>query len=265
MKPSLSIRSYTRTMCMHAHDYYQLVLPLNGHIDISLNTFSGCVGVGEGICIAPGAIHGFTADEQAKFIVADLQSVPDNIAGGNLFEEGSLPAEGSLSVKGSLSANASDPAKGAPIFQISTPMQAFLAYVEVQLTHHITDDENDAMLSLFSALLAQQQRGVATDKRIIPVLSCIHQDVAYPHTITSLAKIACVGATQFKKRFIAATGMGLREYLINVRMEKARALLSNTDMPVIAVAVNVADDDVSACTRRFKHHVGMPPTHFKRR
>lgn len=253
MKPSLSIRSYTRTMCMHAHDYYQLVLPLNGHIDISLNTFSGCVGVGEGICIAPGAIHGFTADEQAKFIVADLPSVPGNIAGGTLFPEGSDPADGS------------DPAKGAPIFQISTPMQAFLAYVEVQLTHHITDDENDAMLSLFSALLAQQQRGVATDKRIIPVLSCIHQDVAYPHTITSLAKIACVGATQFKKRFIAATGMGLREYLINVRMEKARALLSNTDMPIIAVAVNVGYDDVSAFTRRFKHHVGMPPTHFKRR
>jgi AraC-like DNA-binding protein len=240
-------------MCMHAHDYYQLVLPLNGHIDISLNTFSGCVGVGEGICIAPGAIHGFTADEQAKFIVADLPSVPGNIAGGTLFADGSLPADGS------------DPAKGAPIFQISTPMQAFLAYVEVQLTHHITDDENDAMLSLFSALLAQQQRGVATDKRIIPVLSCIHQDVAYPHTITSLAKIACVGATQFKKRFIAATGMGLREYLINVRMEKARALLSNTDMPIIAVAVNVGYDDVSAFTRRFKHHVGMPPTHFKRR
>lgn len=238
---------------MHAHDYYQLVLPLNGHIDISLNTFSGCVGVGEGICIAPGAIHGFTADEQAKFIVADLPSVPGNIAGGTLFADGSLPADGS------------DPAKGAPIFQISTPMQAFLAYVEVQLTHHITDDENDAMLSLFSALLAQQQRGVATDKRIIPVLSCIHQDVAYPHTITSLAKIACVGATQFKKRFIAATGMGLREYLINVRMEKARALLSNTDMPIIAVAVNVGYDDVSAFTRRFKHHVGMPPTHFKRR
>jgi AraC-like DNA-binding protein len=59
--------------------------------------------------------------------------------------------------------------------------------------------------------------------------------------------------------------MGLREYLINVRMEKARALLSNTDMPVIAVAVNVGYDDVSAFTRRFKHHVGMPPTHFKRR
>ena len=247
MKPSLSIRSYTRTMCMHAHDYYQLVLPLNGHIDITLDHFSGSVGVGEGICIAPGFIHGFTADELAKFIVADLQSVPGNIAGGILFAEGSLPA------------------KGAPIFRISRPMQAFLAYVEVQLTHHITYDENDAMLGLFSALLAQQQRGVATDKRIAPVLSCIHQDVAYPHTITSLANIACVGATQFKKRFIAATGVGLREYLINVRMEKARALLSNTDMPIIAVAASVGYDDVSAFTRRFKQHLGMPPSHFKRR
>ncbi len=259
MKPSLSIRSYTRTMCKHAHDYYQLVLPLNGHIDIALDTFSGSVGVGEGICIAPGFIHGFTADEQAKFIVADLHRVPSNIAGGSLSAQGSLSADGSSPAKGFLLA------EGAPTFRINTPMQAFLAYVEVQLTHHISDDENDAMIRLFSTLLAQQQRGVATDKRITPVLSCIHQDVAYPHTIASLAKIACVGATQFKKRFIASTGMGLREYLINVRMEKARALLSNTDMPIIAVAVNVGYDDVSAFTRRFKQHVGMPPTRFKRR
>jgi len=265
VKPSLSIRSYTRTMCKHAHDYYQLVLPLNGHIDIALDTFSGSVGVGEGICIAPGLIHGFTADEHAKFIVADLHTVPSNIADGYRSAEGSLCAEGSLSAEGSSPAKGFLLAGGAPTFRISTPMQAFLAYVEVQLTHHISDDENDAMIRLFSTLLAQQQRGVANDKRITPVLSCIHQDVAYPHTIASLAKIACVGATQFKKRFIASTGMGLREYLINVRMEKARALLSNTDMPIIAVAVNVGYDDVSAFTRRFKQHVGMPPTHFKRR
>ena len=248
MKPSLSIRSYTRTMCMHAHDYYQLVLPLNGHIDITLDKFSGCVGVGEGICIAPGFIHGFTADEQAKFIVADLPAVPSNITDGYRSAKGYRPS-----------------AEGSPIFQISAPMQAFLTYVEVHLTHYISDDENDAMLHLFSALLAQQERGGATDKRITPVLSCIHQDVAYPHTIASLAKIACLGATQFKKRFIASTGVGLREYLIKVRMKKARALLSNTDMPIIAVAVNVGYDDVSAFTRRFKQHVGMPPTHFKRR
>lgn len=236
MKPSLSIRSYTRTMCMHAHDYYQLVLPLNGHIDISLDNFSGYVGVGEGICIAPGYVHGFTADEQAKFIVADLKTVPANIADGS-----------------------------QPVFQISTPMQAFLAYVDVQLTHHISEGENEAILGLFSVLLGEQQCGMAIDKRITPVLSLIHQDVAYSHKIESLAKVACMGETQFKKRFIASTGLGLREYLINVRMEKARALLSNTDMPIIAVAANVGYEDVSAFTRRFKQHVGVPPTHFKRR
>lgn len=223
-------------MCKHAHDYFQLVLPLNGHIDIALENFNGYVGVGEGICIAPGYEHSFTADEQAKFIVADLHRVPSNIADAT-----------------------------QPIFQTSTPMQAFLSYVEVQLSHHICESENNAMLSLFVALLARLECGVANDKRITPVLSLIHQDVAYPHKIDALAKVACMGATQFKKRFIASTGVGLRDYLIKVRMEKARALLSNTDMPIIAVAAHVGYEDVSAFTRRFKQHEGMPPTHFKRR
>ena len=223
-------------MCCHAHDYYQLVLPLNGHIEIVVKHFNGCVGVGEGICIFPGYEHAFTAKEHARFIVADLGSVPDNIANDRL-----------------------------PVFRLTSPMQSFLQYVNVQLTHHQYDEISDAMLTLFRELLTQQRSGVTADKRIIPVLSSIHKQIDYNHTIESLARIACLGATQFKKRFKASTGMGIREYLIKVRMDKARALLSNTDMPIIHVAANVGYDDVSAFSRRFKQSFGVSPKHYKRK
>ena len=236
VKPSLSIRSYTTTMCRHAHDYYQLVLPLNGHIEIALEHFNGRVGVGEGICISPGYDHAFTAKEHARFIVADLDVVPKTIANDRL-----------------------------PVFRLTPPMQSFLQYVNVQLTHYQCDEISDAMLILFQQLLTQQRNGFAADKRITPVLSCIHEQIDGNHTIESLARIACLGPTQFKKRFKSSTGMGIRDYLIMVRMDKARALLSNTDMPIIHVAANVGYDDVSAFSRRFKQSFGVSPKHYKRK
>ena len=61
--PSLSVRSYTKQTCRHKHNYFQLVLPINGHILIEIDNFRGRVGVGEGVCIAPNEVHNFSANE----------------------------------------------------------------------------------------------------------------------------------------------------------------------------------------------------------
>jgi transcriptional regulator GlxA family with amidase domain len=113
--------------------------------------------------------------------------------------------------------------------------------------------------------LAFQPTVKQLDPRITVVLSRLHQNVAARHTIASLAKTACMGVTQFKQRFTEATGMGLRSYLIKLRMEKARALLSQTDAPIIQVAALVGYDDVSAFTRRFTHYFGNPPKYYQRK
>ncbi|WP_346993325.1 helix-turn-helix domain-containing protein [Alteromonas gracilis] len=47
-------------------------------------------------------------------------------------------------------------------------------------------------------------------------------------------------------------------------MEKAKALLTNTDTPTLAVALSVGYDDVTSFTRRFKAYYGQPPGFYKR-
>ena len=232
--PSLSIRSYTKTMRSHAHSFYQLVLPINGHIDIQLDNFAGMVGVGQGVCIAPHEVHTFKAQALCKFVVADLLEVPQHLKD-----------------------------RGQPIFQVNHVFQAFLNYVDTQLNHS-TDGALDETIALFLALLSRCEKGADIDKRITPVISHIHQDLTQDLSIDTLANIACMGTTQFKARFKATTGLSLRAYLVKTKMEKAKALLTNTDTPILAVALSVGYDDVTSFTRRFKAYYGQPPGFYKR-
>ncbi|BFT28905.1 helix-turn-helix domain-containing protein [Alteromonas sp. D210916BOD_24] len=233
--PSLSIRSYTRNMCSHTHDHFQLVLPISGHIEIAIDNFDGKVGVGEGVCIAPQEIHNFSANELSKFVVADLQEVPNHLND-----------------------------KQQPIFQVNRALQAFLGFVEIQLTQFAHHGHRE-MVTLFFTLLEKSVKGSSVDKRITPVLSHIHHDVSQSFTQTELARIACMGTTQFKQRFKAATGQNLRDYLVSSRMEKAKALLSNTDTPILDVALSTGYEDISAFSRRFKAYFGQPPGFYKRK
>jgi AraC-like DNA-binding protein len=223
-------------MQQHSHDFYQLVLPLNGHIAIQVAEFNGNVGVGEGICIAPNRQHHFNAEQAARFVVADLAVVPNNLS--------TAPS---------------------PVFRITPPLQSLLGYIEVQLTHSYSNALQASMVALFTQLLASQPTVKQLDARITPVLSRIHQNIASAHTVADLAKTACMGVPQFKQQFTDAAGMGLRRYLIKLRMDKARALLSQTDTPIIQVAALVGYDDVSSFTRRFTHYFGNPPKYYHRK
>ena len=233
--PSLSVRSYARDARSHTHPFYQLVLPINGHIDIAQDYFTGSVGVGEGVCIAPLEVHNFSANENAKFVVADLLSVPTQLQD-----------------------------KRAPIFQVNAALQAFLSFAEVQLTNYAFHGQEE-MATLFQVLLAKSEVGAGTDKRITRVLSHIHCDLGASHSQQSLSEVACMGTTQFKLRFKEATGLSLRDYLAKVRMEKAKALLRNTDAPMLSIAQLTGYDDVSAFSRRFKAYFGQSPKFFKRK
>ena len=233
--PSLSIRSYARTARSHAHPYYQLVLPINGHIEIKQDHFSGNVGVGEGVCIAPHEEHNFSANEDAKFVVADLLSVPVQLQD-----------------------------KRTPIFQVNSALLTFLSFVEVQLTHYAFYGHRE-VADLFQVLLAKSEVGNGTGKRMTRVISHIHSDLSASHSLKALSELAFMGTTQFKTRFKGATGLSLRDYLVKVRMEKAKALLRNTDTPMIEIAQVTGYEDVAALSRRFKAYFGRPPKFFKRK
>ena len=234
MPNSLSIRRYSRQRQRHAHPFHQLVLPLQGVIRIELAGFTGKVAVGECVVIPAGEAHDFRADEAARFMVADLDSLPAGLL--------ALPGR---------------------VFAVSPPLQAYLTFVECQLQHQLDPGLESALLPLFCQLLARQAQDRPRDPRIRAVQAVIAERLAEPLTIAELAAVACLSPTQFKKLFTAQLDLSVHQYLIRQRMEKARALLTHTDLPVQQVAEQVGYGDVSAFSRRFTRHVGLSPRQFR--
>lgn len=229
----LAIRSYNRQVSIHRHDYYQLVLPIQGRIEIALPHFQGWVGAGECIVIAAQAEHQFNAHEQAKFIVADLSAVPETL----------LYATGP--------------------FAISAPLSRFLTFVETQLTHEVNTHIEQQLVTLFESLLAQQDLSPMLDSRVRTVLEYIAHDLAYPHTLDTLAQRIHLSVSALKALFKRQVGLTVRQYLINKRIEAAQALLRHTDTPIQQVAEQVGYQDFSAFSRRFAQTTGLTPSKYR--
>lgn len=231
MSDSLSIRSYSKQTVGHTHNFHQLVLPLSGVINISAGEISGKVAPGECVVIRGGTEHHFTAEEQARFVVADLHSLPDNISSAS-----------------------------ASVFRVSKPMSALLEFVESQLEYRVSKHVELSMMDTFIAVLSEQQQGHSLDLRIRNVIDYIDSRLDQPLDVSQLAKVACISATQFKKLFREQMGQTPARYITKLRMEKARALIIHTDMPLQHVAEAVGYQDFSAFSRRFSQFFGLSPS-----
>lgn len=239
MSARLSIRSYTRTMHAHTHDYCQLVFPLHGTIKISIRTSvaqapSDQVGPGRCAIIPANAEHSFSANERASFLVADLDQLPTPMI--------DLPT---------------------PFVSISSPLLAFCQFVEHQLQHQHNPDLHEEIGALFLSLLTQERFQARYDPRVTRTLEYLQQDLSQTTKLAELAEIACLSLSQYKALFKQQTGLSTSQYLLKLRMDKARALLAHTDYPIGIIAEHVGYQDLSAFSRRFSEYFGQSPRHFR--
>lgn len=233
MKNLLSIRSYSTKPTSHAHDYHQLVLPLRGVINIEVESFRGKVAPRECVIVRANETHFFTAEKQASFIVADMDTLPDHIRASKHL-----------------------------VFEVNKSLLKYLSFIESQLENQLNPALEQAMFQTFYLLLAEQRLLPKLDQRISNALLVIEQKMSEPLTIAELARIACLSPTQFKKLFKQQLGQTVLRYITQLRMEKAQALLTHTDYPLQLIGEQVGYHELSAFSRKFKQYFGVSPTKF---
>jgi AraC-like DNA-binding protein len=82
----------------------------------------------------------------------------------------------------------------------------------------------------------------------------------------SLVTLAAVGQTSpahFARLFKHATGLAPHQYVITCRMEHAKRLLAETDLPLIEVGAQVGCADQSHFTALFRKHVALTPKAYR--
>lgn len=102
------------------------------------------------------------------------------------------------------------------------------------------------------------------DAQICRALEAIHSEPSKPWTVESLARIAGLSRTSFSNRFNDLLSHTPLNYLTDWRMQIARRLLIDSELPIIDVAERSGYSSEASFGRVFKRHFDVPPASFRR-
>lgn len=86
-----------------------------------------------------------------------------------------------------------------------------------------------------------------------------------PLGVEDMARAASLSRSHFSERFKLAFGVSPHAYLLTRRLERAAAMLRNTDYSVVSVCLEVGLTSVGSFTTSFKRAYGVTPTAYRRR
>jgi len=94
-------------------------------------------------------------------------------------------------------------------------------------------------------------------------LDTIEARIQGPPSLTELASLTELSRTYFSRVFKETTGMRLRDYLMEVRINKAKDLLDDINLEIKQIAYEVGFNYPDHFSRTFKRKTGVSPTDWR--
>ena len=83
-------------------------------------------------------------------------------------------------------------------------------------------------------------------------------------TVSEIAKAVNLSPSYFSKVFKKSTALSPYDYLLSVRLDKAKELLVNSDIPISEIAYRCGFNSTSNFIYFFKKETGLSPLKFRR-
>lgn len=93
----------------------------------------------------------------------------------------------------------------------------------------------------------------------------IHENYHKPLDLAMVSNHVSLNYAYFSNLFKKNVGKGFAEYLRDVRLDKARRLLAETEHKIIEVAAMVGYESYKSFTRTFREAMNMQPTEYRQR
>jgi AraC-like DNA-binding protein len=110
---------------------------------------------------------------------------------------------------------------------------------------------------------AQHHVAYSSVQRLARVASLIETDFASPLRLEDLAEAAHLSRNHLIRLFTETYGLTPMRRLLHVRLEHARDLLANTDLPVAAVGEACGFRDANYFARVFRRYEGSTPSAYR--
>ncbi|MBB3257021.1 AraC-like DNA-binding protein [Paraburkholderia bannensis] len=252
LAPGVELRRYGAIEATDLHDFHQIVLGLDGSMEMSVD------GVGERIdacsawLIPAGARHDYVGIGENCQLVLDLPAaslaVPER-----LFD--------------SARAVRVDPALTVLVRQIAA--RATLAQQDAASDLRVRRFHWDASARLCAAVIAQS--GIADDAKFTAAAGLdfaridrwLRAHLSEPLRIADLAAHCGFGMRRFHQLFIEAFGETPHRYLQRLRLDTSLALLADPRRSLTQIALEVGFGDQSAYTHAFTRRFGLAPGQWR--
>ena len=135
-----------------------------------------------------------------------------------------------------------------------------------QLKYHLLFPNNRARaMSIFYEILHRlSQEGSAIHPALLPALQCLEKDFSQPTLHNAfLADLCGISEVYFRQLFHASFGTSPRQYILQLRLQKARQLLSGSDLPINTIAEACGFTNPYHFSRCFHTATGQTPTEFR--
>ncbi len=100
-------------------------------------------------------------------------------------------------------------------------------------------------------------------KLIQQAISLIHQRSNEELSLEKVARECGFSKYYFSRIFKKYTGKTFKTYLIDLRINKAKDLLLNSELPISQICYEIGFNDLSHFNRVFKKKVGCSPSEFR--
>lgn len=124
------------------------------------------------------------------------------------------------------------------------------------------------LVELIRIDFARNDRGpfvaALTDKYISKALHLLHNNPQTPWTLDSMAAEVGLSRAAFAKRFKQLVAQPMFAYLTALRIQRAKELLHETQLPLYEIASRVGYESDLAFTKTFKKHTGTTPVRYRK-
>ena len=161
-----------------------------------------------------------------------------------------------------------DAAAVAPFFVIDAPLQGLLAYLsDAARLRPLERDEALNAAALLAAAIARRiepGRAASTDG-VARAIALAEARLEERLGITDLAAAAGMGRSRFHETFRQRTGRTPAAFLLDLKLERAAAMIRGSDQRLVEIALAVGFSEESALCRAFRRRRGVTPASLRSR
>ena len=243
---ALTLRSYGDAPLSHSHDHHQLVLALEGRLEMEVAGRGGLVDATALVVVGGGERHSCRAAGRNRFLVLDWAE--DDEADD-------------------LAARFVDAARRRPFFGLDPALLPLLRFLDTAVAdERIPGDERRDWGRLLLRRLADgaQSRTASHPRRLSRALGFVDANLARPITVSHIADAAATSAGHLHGLFRRHLGRAPMAHVAERRLERAMSALTGSDASISEIALACGYADQSALTRALKRRHGVTPAAYRR-